>query len=272
MYLESGLLPGGKALNVAAFRAVTEARQGTLSRNVLRAFPLRQVDLSVRRDFTLTERLKLQFRAEAYNLFNHPNFGAPVLDIANPRSERRSRTTAQDWAPAELTPGSSPLYQVGTPRSISWTRRDSRVDATRDSVVPPLDGNHPRALFVRHWDQRRSTGVPRGGRCRISRPGCDRGVRAVAGRRYDCFEIRQAFPEMHLHTLYWPENSSAPWFAEVKTGGSEFPVRMRLRSIFTLRPVKSFMFTTTEGVFGAGSRSCTLTYLQGALAGRSTAP
>jgi uncharacterized iron-regulated membrane protein len=31
-------------------------------------------------------------------------------------------------------------------------------------------------------------------------------------------KIRTAFPDMHLHTLYWPENSSSPWFAEIKKG------------------------------------------------------
>lgn len=30
--------------------------------------------------------------------------------------------------------------------------------------------------------------------------------------------IRHRFPEMHLHTIFWPENSSSPWFAEVKRG------------------------------------------------------
>ena len=33
------------------------------------------MDLAVRRDFPIHERLKLQFRAEAFNIFNHPNFG-----------------------------------------------------------------------------------------------------------------------------------------------------------------------------------------------------
>jgi hypothetical protein len=35
-----------------------------------------QVDVSVRPDFSLTERLKLQFRAEDFNVFNHPQFGS----------------------------------------------------------------------------------------------------------------------------------------------------------------------------------------------------
>jgi hypothetical protein len=35
------------------------------------------VDLSLPKDIRVTEAAKLQFRAEAYNLFNHPNFNIP---------------------------------------------------------------------------------------------------------------------------------------------------------------------------------------------------
>jgi hypothetical protein len=38
---------------------------------------LREFDLSLQKDLRLTERAKLQFRAEAYNLFNRPNFNIP---------------------------------------------------------------------------------------------------------------------------------------------------------------------------------------------------
>jgi len=38
---------------------------------------LREFDLSLQKDFRVTEATKLQFRAEAYNLFNHPNFNIP---------------------------------------------------------------------------------------------------------------------------------------------------------------------------------------------------
>jgi hypothetical protein len=36
-----------------------------------------RLDLSVFKDFQLSERFKLQFRTEMFNIFNHPNFNAP---------------------------------------------------------------------------------------------------------------------------------------------------------------------------------------------------
>ena len=49
---------------------------GDTPRNFVRGYDAIQVDLALRRDFPVTERLKLQFRAEAFNVFNHPQFGA----------------------------------------------------------------------------------------------------------------------------------------------------------------------------------------------------
>ena len=41
-----------------------------------------EVDLTVRREFRLGERLALQARADLFNLFNHPNFGPRSGQIA----------------------------------------------------------------------------------------------------------------------------------------------------------------------------------------------
>jgi hypothetical protein len=42
------------------------------------------VDLSIIRDFHFAERFRLQFRAESFNLMNHPNLGVPNYVIGNP--------------------------------------------------------------------------------------------------------------------------------------------------------------------------------------------
>ena len=50
---------------------------GTMGRNVLRDTGFRNVDLSVTKTWRLKERINLQFRAEMFNIFNHPNFANP---------------------------------------------------------------------------------------------------------------------------------------------------------------------------------------------------
>ncbi|HXJ11261.1 MAG TPA: TonB-dependent receptor [Candidatus Limnocylindrales bacterium] len=50
---------------------------GTMGRNIFRDTGFRNVDLSVSKNFRLTERFKAQFRVEMFNLFNHPNFANP---------------------------------------------------------------------------------------------------------------------------------------------------------------------------------------------------
>jgi len=59
---------------------------GNLGRNSLIGPHFRQFDFSIFKDTSITERLKMQLRFEAYNLFNHPNFANPYLPffIADP--------------------------------------------------------------------------------------------------------------------------------------------------------------------------------------------
>jgi len=57
---------------------------GTAGNNLFRSMPYYNVDFSVTKVFKIKERLTAQFRAEAFNLFNHPNisntFGGPGGD------------------------------------------------------------------------------------------------------------------------------------------------------------------------------------------------
>ena len=54
---------------------------GNEGRNSLIGPHFRQFDFSIFKDTTITERIKLELRFEAYNLFNHPNFANPYLPL-----------------------------------------------------------------------------------------------------------------------------------------------------------------------------------------------
>lgn len=77
--------PNEPYFNPYAFAPVTGVTFGTSGRNILRGPGLFNLDMSLNRDFFLTERLKLQFRAEAYGLTNTPQFANPGATVSNAR-------------------------------------------------------------------------------------------------------------------------------------------------------------------------------------------
>jgi hypothetical protein len=62
--------------NPAAF-SVPEERFGTSGRNVITGPGTQNLDLALVRAFRVSDASRLQFRLDAYNALNHPNFVAP---------------------------------------------------------------------------------------------------------------------------------------------------------------------------------------------------
>jgi len=110
--------PGSKILNRAAFTTLPGGQQGNLRRNSLRGFGTTQADIGVQRQFRVTEKVALRFRAEFFNIFNHPNFGAPNTDLTSPLFGRSTQTLASSLGSGGASSGFNPLYQIGGPRSI----------------------------------------------------------------------------------------------------------------------------------------------------------
>jgi hypothetical protein len=74
--------------NTAAFAPQPTGTVGTTPRNSLFGPNFRHVDLSLFKDFAVTERVNLQFRAEAYNISNTPSYivtlGSGNAQLGNP--------------------------------------------------------------------------------------------------------------------------------------------------------------------------------------------
>ena len=60
-----------------AFRAPEPGNFGNSGRNVIIGPGIWNADIAVSRVFRMSDLTRLQFRADAYNVFNHPNFVAP---------------------------------------------------------------------------------------------------------------------------------------------------------------------------------------------------
>jgi hypothetical protein len=125
--LDDSHVPGGRRLNRAAFATFSEARQGTLGRNAVRGFnSVHQLDLSIRRSFPIHEAIKLQFRADLFNLTNTPNFGQPALSLTSSTfgiSSTMLNRSLGSYSSGGASQGFSPLYQVGGPRSVQLSLR-----------------------------------------------------------------------------------------------------------------------------------------------------
>ena len=114
--------PGGKRLNPEAFSIPDSYTQGNLGRNVLRGFSAWQADLALRRQITISERLRLNIAAQAYNILNHPSFANPSqnegANMASPDFGVATRTLSQGFGG-----GGGSFSRIGGPRNLELSLR-----------------------------------------------------------------------------------------------------------------------------------------------------
>jgi hypothetical protein len=96
-----GIGPGQKFFDVSAFRPVPNNanRFGTAGWSVVRGPGITTWDFGLFRRFLITERVDLQFRAEAFNFTNTPIFNNPQGSITSGAFGEISSTNPNSYAP-----------------------------------------------------------------------------------------------------------------------------------------------------------------------------
>jgi|GEM_PF-2241382 hypothetical protein len=110
--------PGGGAI---AGGCPVNGRFGTVSRNSLRAFGFRQLDVNLSKDFTIRDSVGVEFRVEAFNLTNTANFANPGTSGTN------SLTSAHFGQPTAManysSSGIGQYFNSGSPRNLQFAAR-----------------------------------------------------------------------------------------------------------------------------------------------------
>jgi hypothetical protein len=75
--------PGQAFFDPLAYAPVTAVRFGNSGLNSLRGPGLVNLDLGLFREFSATERVRIQFRAESFNVTNTPHFNNPGANVSN---------------------------------------------------------------------------------------------------------------------------------------------------------------------------------------------
>jgi hypothetical protein len=99
----------------------TQAVSGNLGRNAIRGFALRELDLSLHREFPIHEATRLRFQVDMFNAFNQPNFGSFGTTVNG-----TTFGTTTSMANNSLSPqfsggqGFNPIFNTGGPRNFQF--------------------------------------------------------------------------------------------------------------------------------------------------------
>jgi hypothetical protein len=92
--------------------------QGGLGRNAIRGFGMYQLDLALHRVVAISDRASLEFRAEAANALNHPEFADPERYLASPLFGESTSMLNLMLGSGTPRSGLTPAFQIGGPRTL----------------------------------------------------------------------------------------------------------------------------------------------------------
>jgi hypothetical protein len=114
VYLHRASYPGGRIVNSDAFSLPSGDDPGSAPRNFVRGFGEAQLNLAIRREIQVRDNLRLQIRAESFNLLNHPNFGYVDNQLSSVQFGYATMMLNQSLTTM------APQYQQGGPRSAQF--------------------------------------------------------------------------------------------------------------------------------------------------------
>ncbi len=86
-------IPGCPVSTPACTSPADVGRFGNAGIGIIRGPQISNADLAVSKLFSLTERFKMQFRANFANVFNHPHFALPAANISSPATDGEITST-----------------------------------------------------------------------------------------------------------------------------------------------------------------------------------
>jgi hypothetical protein len=101
---------------------------GNLGRNSLRGPAFKELNFSFFKSTTITEKLKLEIRAEFFNILNHPNFSSPILpafaaDIGNPDAATGRHSGFRSLSATGDVGIGNPFLGGGGPRGVQFAAK-----------------------------------------------------------------------------------------------------------------------------------------------------
>jgi hypothetical protein len=91
-------------INAAAFSTPASQTFGNLGRNAFRSPAITQLDMGLSKFVSITERLSIRFRADLFNVFNGPQYGAPNSDVSQSSNFGVITSTISNYVTGRGTP------------------------------------------------------------------------------------------------------------------------------------------------------------------------